>query len=82
MGIKFVFGLEDIIMETTIIKEGSVGLVKDGRRFEVIKFYGFQISEEGNILDGLVGVLLDDKFVQINLSSLAKNIDYEERHAI
>jgi len=47
-------------METTIIKEGSVGLVKDGRRFEVIKFYGFQISEEGNILDGLVGVLLDD----------------------
>lgn len=67
-------------METTTIKEGSVGRIKDGRRFEIIKFYGFQISEEGNILDGLVGVLLDDKFVQINLSSLAKNIDYEERH--
>lgn len=67
-------------METTIISEGSIGRIKDGRRFEIIKFYNFGISEEGNILDGSVAVLLDDKFVQTDLSSLAKNIDYEERH--
>ena len=60
-----------------IIKEGSQGLLKDGRKFEVIKFKNLAVADDGSIYSGLVGVVIDDKYIETHISMLARNIDYE-----
>lgn len=60
-----------------VLKEGSQGLLKDGRKFEVIKFKRLAVADDGSIYSGLVGVVIDDKYIEIHISMLARNIDYE-----
>lgn len=67
-------------MGSTIISENTKGLLKDGRRFEVIKFKKLAVADDGSIHSGLVGVVIDDKYIETCISMLAENIDYEYQH--
>lgn len=67
-------------MSTTVIREHSQGLLKDGRRFEIIDFRKLAIGDDGIIHDGLVGIIIDNKYITCNITNLAKNIDYENQH--
>lgn len=62
---------------SAILTEHSQGLLKDGRRFEIIDFKNLVVAEDGSIHSGLVGVVIDDRYFPTSLSMLAENIDYE-----
>ena len=60
-----------------VIKEGSQGLLKDGRSFEIVKFKALAVTDDGSIHSGSVGVVIDGKYISTAISMLAENIDYE-----
>ena len=67
-----------------IFCEHSKGVLKDGRKFEIIDFRNFAFSDDGNIQDGLIGVLITDETLGNDgiygvycVSDFAKMIDYE-----
>lgn len=61
---------------SAIIKEHSTGFLKDGRRFEIIDFKNLAVANDGSIHSGVVGVVIDDKYIETCISMLAENIDY------
>lgn len=66
-------------METLTIKEDSQGVLKDGRNFLIVKIHNLVVSEDGRILDGTVGVLIEDEYISCDIGNLAKNIEYIPR---
>lgn len=62
---------------SVIIKEHSQGLLKDGRKFEIIDFKNLAVAEDGSIHSGLVGVVIDERYALYPISVIAENIDYE-----
>ena len=66
-------------MENLTINENSQGVLKDGRKFLIVKIHNLVVNEEGRVLDGSVGVLIESEYISCNVSNLAKNIDYECR---
>ncbi len=61
-----------------IFSEHSKGVLKDGRKFEIVDFRNFAFADDGNIHSGLIGVLIDDIYGVYCVSDIAKMIDYEK----
>ena len=70
---------------TGIFYENSKGILKDGRKFEIVDFKNFTFSDDGSIQDGLIGVIIIDETLNNDgiydvycVSDFAKMVDFEK----